>query len=101
MSEWVLVPVEATTEMAQKATQVVPTWDDTISATKYAAMLAARPPVPRSVWDAMVERGIQPIAAILCGQDSRCHATVCHCEKDTDAALRAALGNPVVEVAEP
>jgi len=56
MSEkWVLVPVEATHVQMQAG------WGAFERREVYAAMLAARPPIPAAVLDAMVERGARAL----------------------------------------
>ena len=80
MSKWVLVPVEPTDAMsyviaAGHAYDASDDWEE---------MLAARPPIPRSVWDAMVER-----AYVALWTNGKYNGIA--------DALRAALGNPMVE----
>lgn len=88
MSEWVLVPVKPTEEMLAKSSRPyyddIEDWDD---------MVAARPPIPLDVWDAMVERG----ARVLLDRNGEWLNNMLGARLDADAALRAALGNPVVE----
>lgn len=76
--EWVLVPTIATTRMEAEGYQ-----QNEHMGEAWLNMLAARPPVPRAVWDAMVERGYK---ALWTGSKYN----------GVDAALRAALNNPEV-----
>ena len=83
MSKWVLVPVQRTSEMVDAA------FTEVLAHKRWAAELAARPPIPRAVWDAMVERLRD---AVLSSGHSAWVS-----DDAADAALRAALGQPVVE----
>jgi len=90
--EWVLVPVDATEAMLEAASigsrnegqdaELITDWD---------SMLAARPAIPRSVWDAMVERGAARV------EDRHPYGKNILSTDDADNFLRAALGNPKVE----
>jgi len=91
MSEWVLVPSEVDDETCEDIWNVAyGEWAEFGSMDKDAgraaivAMLAARPPIPRTVWDAMVERAYAALWT-----DGKYNGV--------DAALRAALGNPTIE----
>ena len=101
MSEWVLAPVKPTEAMSY-ATGSGHAYDPSDDWTD---MLAARPAIPRAVWDAMVERGaravvrshfdgIEVTARYVETQVDRDWRAFCGVVNDT---LRAALGNPRVE----
>jgi len=74
MSEWVLVPLDPTEAMLDRGA----------SEEGWKRMLAARPPIPHDVWEAMWKR-----AYVALWTDGEYNGV--------DAALRAALGNPMVE----
>jgi hypothetical protein len=95
MSKWVLVPSEFDDETCEDIWNVAyGEWAEFGSMDKDAgraaivAMLAARPPVPRAVWDEMVEQA--HVALWTAGKYN-----------GVDTALRAALGYPQVEGDEP
>lgn len=91
--EWVLVPAEASDEMA-----IVCAPYDQTAVSFYRAMLAARPPIPRPVWDAMVERAARAAQAVLESRwEDLDESEQGGAQRMAEAALRAALGNPHVE----
>ena len=83
MNEWVLVPVEPTEAMLDREYSPISDWKK---------MVDARPPIPRAVWDAMVERSAEASDYYWRYIDYRPIY-----RRDADTALRAALGNPVVQ----
>ena len=94
MSEWFLVPNEQHEAQYDAISDTGISWRDNNSADIYKMHIEARPAIPRAVWDAMVERGARAHKEAVLGHgvpiwdDDRAYA---------DIALRAALGNPVVE----
>lgn len=113
MSEWVLVPSEVDDETCEDIWNVAyGEWAEFGSMDKDAgraaivAMLAARPPIPRTVWDAMVERGAREswnnFADYRGNWDSDVkEETKVTARDEWEIGLRAALGNPMVEGDEP
>ena len=101
MSEWVLVPVEPPEVMASAAEVECKRMDGVIDPVIHVwdAMLDARPPIPRAVWNAMVERGLTATVPLRFHADSaEMHSYMRNRERKLmEAALRAALGNPRVE----
>ena len=93
MSEWVLVPIS---EIEPKCVNGHDRCaEGPFDACPYCER--ARPPIPTAVWDAMVERAAK---AICCGNlpcGGCMPSTYAKATRDADAALRAALGQPVVE----
>lgn len=93
MSEWVMVPVDATEEMLDREYDPISSWG---------RMVDARPPIPRDVWNAMVERGAKESWNCLSDDWDTWDISVSGYTKDFmlykwDMGLRAALGNPKVE----
>lgn len=86
--EWRLVPMVGTPQQAVAAFKMC-------GGVGYTQMVAATPPMPREVWDAMVERA----ARVLCTAYAACgKVKVCvSCQLDAKAALRAALPSLVIE----
>lgn len=96
MSEWVLVPPKLTDAMSY-STASSAAYDPSED---WIAMLAARPPIPRDVWNAMVERGARGVleAELWPGAYKKApEAEQNYARYKAEAALRAALGDPVVE----
>jgi len=89
MSEWVLVPVKQHETQYDAISDSGIMWREQTSASIYAMHIAARPPIPRATWDAMGER----LGDSLMNGGYPIFVT----KKEATAALRAALGNPVVE----
>lgn len=88
MSEWVLVPGEIVDAMFDAG------FDGSDHLESWRNMLAARPPIPRSVWAAMVERGARANKESMFGKN----APIWDDDRaEMNEALRAALGNPRVE----
>ena len=89
MSEWVLVPIVGTPQMAYQGFQKC-------GHVGYSAMVAARPPIPRPVWEQMMERifaaWYEPHGLPAPPMSDRPLLV-----EKLDAALRAALGRPLVE----
>ena len=100
MSEWVLAPVKPTEAMSY-ATGSGHAYDPSDDWTD---MLAARPAIPRDVWDAMVERGARAVVrSHFDGLEVTDDYVEAQVERDWKAfrgvvsdTLRAALGNPQV-----
>ena len=93
MSEWVLVPVEPTEEMLDREYSPISDWGK---------MVEARPPTPRSVWDAMVERGARESWNKFADYRGDWDLDVKDDTKviarhEWEVGFRAALGNPKVE----
>ena len=102
MNEWVLVPAEQHEAQYDAISNSDRMWREQTSASIYAMHIASRPPIPRAVWDAMVERGARAIYEIgRSGAMSEWPARTAQYKttflSDAETALRAALGNPVVE----
>jgi hypothetical protein len=89
MSEWVLVSQSCDCFRVQNGIGLAGPCDGSCS-----------PPIPRSVWDAMVERGARGIleAETWAGAYQKApQAEQNYACYKANAALRAALGNPKVE----
>jgi hypothetical protein len=112
MSEWVLVPSEVDDETCEDIWDVAyGEWAEFGSMDKDAgraavvAMLALRPPIPRAVWGAMVERGARGLILESGGNpdDTMFDDKLAWrwYVPNGDVFLRAALGHPQVEEDEP
>lgn len=112
MSEWVLVPVEFDDQTYEGIwTAAYNEWAEFGSADKDAgraavvAMLAARPPIPHDVWDAMVERGARATWESYAPIKGEWWTVQGDLKEDIlrqfASGFRAALGSPRVEGDEP